>query len=94
MPIYRVHYIQHVPFEGLGYMETWIKDNGYTLSVTKMYEKYQFPYFSDFDMPDNGLDELVGGKYVQQENYIRENTRYISSCNPMMKSVPDKFVEL
>ena len=45
-----IHYIQHVPFEGLGYIEAWVKENGYHLSSTKMYENYTFPETDDFDM--------------------------------------------
>lgn len=50
MSTYRVHYIQHVPYEGLGYIEKWVKDNGYSLTVTKIYEDYKFPDQDDFDM--------------------------------------------
>ena len=50
MSTYRVHYIQHVPYEGLGYIEKWVKDNGYNLTVTRIYEDYKFPDQDDFDM--------------------------------------------
>lgn len=33
-----VHYLQHVPFEGLGYMETWLRENGHQISATRFYE--------------------------------------------------------
>jgi GMP synthase-like glutamine amidotransferase len=230
MTKYKVHYIQHVPFEGLGYIETWVRDNGFGLTATRMYEDYRFPdtesfdmlvimggpmgvYEEDtytwlkdekafvrkavdagkvvvgiclgsqiiagalgarvypnrekeigwlpvvltdreaqdlfssggqspvvfqwhgdtFDLPDgarllassevcvnqaflykekvlglqfhievtekscvemlnNGLDELVAGKCIQSEHYIRENTHYISSCNKMMESVLRKLI--
>ncbi len=45
----RIHYIQHVPFEGLGYIKTWAKNSGYILSSTKMYEKPSFPSLDAFD---------------------------------------------
>lgn len=45
-----VHYLQHVPFEGLGYIESWLKDNGHTISSTCFYEEdYQFPDISAID---------------------------------------------
>jgi GMP synthase-like glutamine amidotransferase len=47
---YRIHFIQHVPFEGLGYIGTWIDENNFTLSTTKMYEDYEFPDLSEFDL--------------------------------------------
>lgn len=49
-PKYRIHYLQHVPFEGLGYIEVWALQRGYALSVTKLYEPHAFPILEDFDM--------------------------------------------
>lgn len=46
----RIHYLQHVPFEGLGYIEVWALQRGYALSVTKLYEPHVFPILEDFDM--------------------------------------------
>ncbi len=37
----RVHYLQHVPFEGLGSIEGLLVSRGYTLSRTCMYQKEQ-----------------------------------------------------
>lgn len=37
----RVHYLQHVPFEGLGSIEGLLVSRGYTLSHTLMYQKEQ-----------------------------------------------------
>lgn len=47
---FRIHYLQHVPFEGLGYIETWAQKSGYILSATKMYEQHMFPSLDEFDM--------------------------------------------
>ena len=33
----RAHYFQHVPFEGLGSMETWLRGAGYEIGVTRWY---------------------------------------------------------
>ncbi len=33
----RAHFLQHVPFEGLGAIEPWLKTAGYTLSSTKFF---------------------------------------------------------
>lgn len=33
----RAHYFQHVPFEGLGSMEAWLRDAGYEVGVTRWY---------------------------------------------------------
>ncbi len=46
------HYLQHVPFEGLGSIEPWLQSNGYTLSST--------PFFATTQLPDpNAIDLLV-----------------------------------
>jgi len=48
----RAHYLQHVPFEGLGSIEPWLKANGYTLSST--------PFFATMRLPDpKAIDLLV-----------------------------------
>lgn len=33
-----VHYLQHVSFEGLGYIETWLENHGHRISATRFYE--------------------------------------------------------
>ncbi len=32
-----IHWLQHVPFEGLGAIETWAKKKGHSLSVTRLF---------------------------------------------------------
>jgi GMP synthase-like glutamine amidotransferase len=34
----RVHYLQHVPFEGIGAIDDWIRAGGHALSGTKLFE--------------------------------------------------------
>ncbi len=46
----KVHYFQHVAFEGLGYIEEWAKANGHQLNATKFYEKHHLPNLTSFDM--------------------------------------------
>lgn len=46
----RVHYLQHVPFESLGYIETWLKENKHKISATLLYESdHQFPGIEEID---------------------------------------------
>ncbi|MDX9883704.1 MAG: type 1 glutamine amidotransferase [Prolixibacteraceae bacterium] len=45
----RVHYFQHVPFEGLGCIEEWISGNGHRLSVTRFYRSDIPPDVNDID---------------------------------------------
>ncbi|MDA8141279.1 MAG: type 1 glutamine amidotransferase [Desulfobacteraceae bacterium] len=46
----RIHYLQHVPFEGLGYIATWAKHLGHTLSATALYADASPPTSDAFDL--------------------------------------------
>lgn len=46
----KIHYLQHVPFEGLGFIENWALENKHSLSATKFFEKHQLPNLTSFDM--------------------------------------------
>jgi GMP synthase-like glutamine amidotransferase len=45
----RIHYIQHVAFEGLGAMHPYLLDKGHDLSVTHLYAGDALPTVDDFD---------------------------------------------
>jgi GMP synthase-like glutamine amidotransferase len=45
----KIHYFQHVPFEGLGNMEAWIHSRGYDLSSTRFYEAATLPKPENMD---------------------------------------------
>jgi GMP synthase-like glutamine amidotransferase len=45
----RMHFIQHVPFEGMGYIETFAVSNGFMVSGTRVYEKNPFPETDAYD---------------------------------------------
>lgn len=49
MKTLRIHYLQHVPFEGLGCIADWLSAKEHSLSATKFFEKNQLPELSDFD---------------------------------------------
>lgn len=76
MPEYRVHYIQHVPYEGVGYIQDWVKENNYHISATKMYEDYKFPDQQDFDML-----VIMGGPMgtYQEDSYpwLKDEKRFV-----------------
>ena len=40
----RAHYLQHVPFEGLGSIEAWLRSARYEITRT--------PFFESTDLPD------------------------------------------
>jgi len=45
----KVHYLQHVSYEGLGYIEHWASEENCTLSSTKFYKNSSLPKINDFD---------------------------------------------
>lgn len=46
----RLHWLQHVPFEGLGIIEDWADEQGFQISCTRLYdEKDELPEVDDFD---------------------------------------------
>ena len=47
--IMRVHYLQHVPFEGLGSMQRVLLDSGHTIRATRLYESVSLPATEQFD---------------------------------------------
>ncbi len=49
MECLRIHCIQHVSFEGIGYIEDWVKSKGHSLSNAKLYQKSDFPAMDSFD---------------------------------------------
>jgi len=75
----RAHYLQHVPFEGLGSIKPWLEDAGYKITSSSLFT-------SDIDFPDlRKLDLLIamGGpmsvndedKYpwlIAEKKFIRE----------------------
>lgn len=46
----RIHHLQHVSFEGLGSMETVLKENGHTLTATHLYRGEPLPLPDSFDL--------------------------------------------
>ena len=45
----KIHYLQHVHFEDLGFIEDWIFENKHTISHTKFYESQILPNQESFD---------------------------------------------
>ena len=45
----KVHYFQHVDFETLGCIDTWLKKKGYSLTSSKFYTEYEIPDVADID---------------------------------------------
>ncbi len=45
----RIHYLQHVSFEGLGCIEEWANERGHALSLTRLYADAAFPALGEID---------------------------------------------
>jgi len=74
----RAHYLQHVPFEGLGNIEQWLDANGYEITSTQLYESVGLPDLNEIDLlvvmggPMSVNDEEAYPWLVQEKQYIRE----------------------
>ena len=45
----RIHYLQHVPFEGLGCIESWAKSASHRMSATRFHVNDPLPDINNFD---------------------------------------------
>lgn len=72
----QAHVFQHVPFEGLGSMEAWLRENGYDISVTRWYAGDLPP-----DPKDVDLLMVIGGPMsvndVTDYPWLTDETDYI-----------------
>lgn len=86
-----VHYLQHVPFEGLGYIETWLTENNHIISATRFYEQdYCLPAIEEIDAliilggPMGVYDEhqypSLQREKVFIEEFIRTNKKVLGIC--------------
>ncbi len=46
----RIHYLQHVPFEGPGYIESWAQVRNHRLTSTPLYSGQRLPAVEEIDM--------------------------------------------
>lgn len=74
----RAHYLQHVPFEGLGSIESWLESNGYSITNTQLYESATFPEMDQVDLviamggPMSVNDEDDYPWLVLEKQFIRD----------------------
>ncbi|WP_298647952.1 type 1 glutamine amidotransferase [uncultured Proteiniphilum sp.] len=83
----KVHYLQHVSFEGLGYIESWLTKNNHTLSSTGFYEPgYRLPEAGNID----ALIVMGGPMGVYDEDrfpWLKEEKAFIKHCIQSGKKV-------
>lgn len=73
----KIHYLQHVPFEGLGMIADWAKERVHTLSRTALYKKgAPLPALEEYDAliimggPMGVYDEAVYPWLVEEKRHI------------------------
>jgi GMP synthase-like glutamine amidotransferase len=72
----KIHYLQHVPFEGLGSIEPWIVDRHHSLSATRFYANYPLPNVEDIDW----LIVMGGSMNIYEDDkypWLTEEKRFI-----------------
>jgi len=73
-----VHTFMHVPFEGPGCMEQWIKRNNHVTGYTRFYEDYRLPDVEDIDWlivmggPMSVYDEAGYPWLAEEKTFIRK----------------------
>ncbi|MCM8812375.1 MAG: type 1 glutamine amidotransferase [Candidatus Omnitrophica bacterium] len=61
----RIHYLEHVPHEGLGYIRRWARTRNYAVTKTRLYAHDIFPALNDFDWL-----VIMGGPMNADEEYV------------------------
>jgi len=83
----RAHYLQHVPFEGLGSIESWLQNAGYEISGTRFYDSDELPEVDDIDLlvvmggPMSVNDEKDYDWLIKEKNYIKN---VVQTGNPVL----------
>ncbi len=74
----RAHYLQHVPFEGLGSIEAWLENAGYEITCTPFYASENLPGPEEIDLlvvmggPMGVNDEIDYPWLVNEKKFIRK----------------------
>jgi GMP synthase-like glutamine amidotransferase len=75
----RIHYLQHVPFEDLGYIEHWAQSNSHTITRTAFYAEESPPGIFNFDFL-----VIMGGPMgvhdTDQYPWLPEEKNFIKQC--------------
>ncbi|MFZ3157950.1 MAG: gamma-glutamyl-gamma-aminobutyrate hydrolase family protein, partial [Smithella sp.] len=83
----RAHYLQHVEFEGLGSIASWLEADGYEITNTRLFESAKFPNLKEIDLlvvmggPMSVNDEDDFPWLVSEKQFIREA---INSGKPVL----------
>ncbi len=75
----KIHYFQHVPYEGLGNIEGWIKSQKHELSATRFYKTDPLPQLAEIDLliimggPMGAYDDQKYPWLTAEKQFIRES---------------------
>ncbi|MGD8854646.1 MAG: amidotransferase [Gammaproteobacteria bacterium] len=73
----RAHYVQHVPFEGLGSIESCLKAGGYDITQTRWFESVELPAPDELDLlvvmggPMSVNDQAAYPWLAQEKQFVR-----------------------
>lgn len=82
----KIHYLQHVPFEGLASIESWAIDRNHSLSATKFYRNESLPSVKDIDW----LIVMGGPMNIYEDDkylWLTEEKRFIEQAIEQDKTV-------
>ncbi len=74
-----LHYLQHVPFEGLGSIEKWAVEKGHSITSTRFFSDYCLPPIDHFD----GLVVMGGPMNIyEHERYpwLNDEKRFLKQA--------------
>ena len=77
----RVHVLQHVPFEGIGSMASWLSDRDASVEYTRFFESGVLPEIDGIDLlismggPMSANDEKTLPWLVPEKRFVREAVR-------------------
>lgn len=83
----RAHWFQHVPFEGLGQLEPWLRHAGFQIGCTRLIEPIAWPEPAAIDFlvvmggPMSVNDEGLYPWLQEEKDFIR---RYLATGKPLL----------
>jgi GMP synthase-like glutamine amidotransferase len=82
----RIHYLQHVPFEGSGYFQSWAEEQGHELTGTRLFKAEELPAPETIE----GLVIMGGPMGVHDEqkySWMKKEKLFIKACIEQKKKV-------
>jgi len=92
----QAHYFQHVPFEGLGGIEPWLRSANFDITATRFFESATLPALQAIDLlivmggPMSGNYETAFPWLVQEKKIIRDAI-YVQTEEQILSAGPEKY---